>query len=283
MRRFLRLWPLLVVTTIITISVYFNNFVHGLYYPTHENISWRTFFLNISFLSATGIVDTEMLNNPAWSISVEFWLSAVVLIWIFRLPAIAILLVSCAFYAVIFSGGDGLMVEAKQFGFTTFGMLRGVAGMSAGVFLYKKKSILEEIMRSIPNRLVDILLFSLMALIIAMMWKSSGSAMDLIAVILIIPFFATGYFQNNTSHCINIFSSSMFVWLGKISFSLYLIHTAVIIQLLPGTYVAYFSKHGAFIITLFVSIVFASVLYYMFEKPVDKIIKNKFIGKYKKN
>lgn len=272
--RFFRLWPLLAVTTLITFGVYFNNAIHGLYHPTHEPLSLKTVLLNISFLSATGIVHTEMLNNPAWSISIEFWLSAFVLIWIYRLPILITFTLGSAFYIIAMSSGSGLMVESKEFAFTNFGMLRGLAGMSIGVFLFQFRNTSSRFFEKLPEQVVNYVLIFFSVAICLFINMAEGGYSDIIAIIIILPFFSTPYFQNKNVPVVSFFSMKPFVYLGKISFSLYLIHTAVIIYILPSTYVNSIGIFGAFSLTAALSILAAHILHNIFEAPIQRLTTN---------
>jgi len=169
------------------------------------------------------------------------------------------------------SSGSGLMVESKEFAFTNFGMLRGLAGMSIGVFLFHFRGASSNILCGLPDRVVSAALICCALAICYLINKSSGGYSDIIAIILILPFFSTQYFQSKNISVINFFSMRVFVYLGRISFSLYLVHTAVIIYILPSSYVSLLGNVGAFALTVLISLVSAHILYYVFEAPVQRM------------
>lgn len=273
MMRIRRLWPLHCMAIVICFLIYKNNAIHGLYYPTQSPLSWGTFWENVLFLSNSGIPAAEMLNDPAWSITVEFWLSAFVLYWIIKAGPKFSIVISLLGYVTIILHGRGLMMQGEQVFLTSAGMVRGIAGMCLGAFLYAKLDILERCLTTLSRRALDGLLFICLFGMLVGMAKSEGGLHDLFAVFLIVPFFAYTAVQKNSVICSKFLSSKTCIWLGSISFSLYLIHTPIIILLLPPSYVPDFGKGGAFLITIATSIACAYLVHVAFEKAIDARVK----------
>ena len=75
--RFWRLWPLLFFTTLGMFLVYQNDYARGLYIPSKNSISLISLIKSVSFLADTGVIkNANSINPPAWSIGLEFWVSA---------------------------------------------------------------------------------------------------------------------------------------------------------------------------------------------------------------
>lgn len=77
------------------------------------------------------------------------------------------------------------------------------------------------------------------------------------------------YFVLRINYFIVLFSTQFFVWLGKISFSLYLLHLPLLCSFTSFFCVNFFSFKWRIVIAL-LSVMFAFLLAYIFEKYVDR-------------
>jgi len=271
-KRFLRLFPLLFITVILCFIIYYNNKLHGAFYPAENKLSWRTFLENIFFLSSTGLVKTGMINDPAWSIGIEFWVSSILLYWIFRMKNPIIFLISIAAYITLYyMGGNGLQLAPQPFLFTNLGALRGLAGMSLGAFLYKNRETLRLYMGYIPiiiRRII--LLLCAIGIGITQYYGATGLG-DFSALLLIIPFFIMPKADADKDCVLKVLNSRAGCYLGELSFPVYLIHTPVIIFLLPPSYMSHWGFYGAFSYAMSFSIASAILVNYLLKQGLNKL------------
>lgn len=76
--RLARLWPLHFITTIIMLCIYAYNKKNGFYYSGDEIFTLNTLLKNILFLHGMLPEKFRLLNEPSWSISLEFWCSLLI-------------------------------------------------------------------------------------------------------------------------------------------------------------------------------------------------------------
>ena len=76
--RFARLWPLHFMTTISMLCIYIYNKRNGFYYSSEEVFTLDTVLKNILFLHGMILYKFKLLNEPSWSISLEFWCSLLI-------------------------------------------------------------------------------------------------------------------------------------------------------------------------------------------------------------
>ena len=84
--RLARLWPLHVISIILMIVIYTYNKHVGGYIPGLYFLNWKVILENIAFLHGITPLDFPLINEPSWSISIEFWASLLVPIIFIRIP-----------------------------------------------------------------------------------------------------------------------------------------------------------------------------------------------------
>jgi peptidoglycan/LPS O-acetylase OafA/YrhL len=269
-KRLFRLWPLHAITTLLIFALFVNNRVHGQFFPADIPLTAKTLLYNLSFVSGTGFTSRAMLNNPAWSISVEFWISGLILYWLTKLGPAWLFALAALVYAMIFSGGTGLEATYESVWHMPDVMLRGVAGMVLGVALYKSRAQLEAIAAAMGPRAFAWGLAVVSVLIVWALWCDTGSDFDFIPLTAIIPFFALDQ-TGTTGGLIKDFLTSLpLQWLGRISFPLYLVHNSIVILGAPGLYIRFLGTWPTLFLFLGLSTLAAEVLERLLARPAGQ-------------
>jgi len=219
-RRFFRLYPLHLTTLLFLVALETSKYfaaAHGLSASSEIFSYQRTvpaIFVNFAFLQGAGILDTLSWNTPSWSISCEMiayavfaWISATGFVlsrffWLIIIP--------------IFAGYAYLVAYRGTLNVTfDIGTVRCLCGFFLGSFIARMPAA------PFPNLLV-VVSASVTTLVIACL---SGAY-----EIFVVPAFAVLVYalRNDESTIASFFLAKPLAFLGRISFSIYLIHYVVI-------------------------------------------------------
>ena len=194
-----------------------------------KNLAWGT-LLNLLLLQCVGLTDNWSWNIPSWSISTEFWVGLLVLPFAFRFikTTVAILLSATGYTAIFLVVGS----IRNQYAFVapglTLGVLSTTSGLLLGVALYRIGKT-KNFNLNFGTSARSLAGLSELALLCAILYIASIGRHGGIEIFSIVamPFLIL---SSSTSHSFfaNILSSKPFAWLGKISYSLYLIHLPIL-------------------------------------------------------
>ncbi len=220
-KRFIRLYPLLLFSTLM-----YWGFVHPRF--SHQNI-WLALD-TLLLTNATPILSSGIgMNYPTWSISSEmisyllFGLSSIVAMQKRRPLLLAILTI-----------GSFIFLASQQNYFQTgsFGFVRGLACFNLGYFIYlmAAKKI------PLPNQTEWLVFIGIMALMYFHYTASIENPIGIILLQFLIPIaFATSIFVLIKTNGLlsQLLQTKPFLFLGKISYSVYLNHAFVIGFFIP--------------------------------------------------
>lgn len=219
-RRFFRLYPLHLATLLFLVALETSKYFaasRGLSTASDVFAFQRTIpaiFVNLAFLQGAGVLDTLSWNNPSWSISCEMIAYAV-----FALMATIGQINSRFFWLMIIpvvAGYAYLIVDRGTLNVTyDVGTIRCLSGFFLGALIARLPPA------AFPDLLASVSIGAT-ALIVGFL---SG-----VSAILIIPAFAVLVYalRNDESTIANIFLTQPLAFLGRISFSIYLVHYLVI-------------------------------------------------------
>ncbi len=105
--RFARLWPLHFLSTMLMVAIYYYNALHGGYVSSPDVFSISVILKNILFLHGLYWHDFKLVNEPSWSISIEFWVSLLIPLIFTRLGNMTRAVVAGLFFIFLWHKGVG--------------------------------------------------------------------------------------------------------------------------------------------------------------------------------
>lgn len=268
LHRFARMYPLHIATLFITFLIY---------YFIYENFPFErplySGLANLLLLHGMGMTSDWSWNDPSWSISVEFWASVLAFrVLVQKLNNTALFFFAFICYTLVFNKHNSLMAA---FDFTYFylssGFLKCIGGMALGILIYKLSSnaVQTPISNTILVGLIDASLF-----LVIMIFMSINISIPKFDILMIACAAILIYRLNSGSSWFRtLIETKPFCFLGKISFSLYLIHTPIL--LLLGQSSVYSGLPLFIKLTLFLTSTFfiSYILCNLFEKRLYKTMK----------
>lgn len=217
--RLARLLPLHIISTLIIIVIYKYNKLHGGYFPNEDIFSISTIVKNLFFLNGIYWENFYIINAPSWSVSFEFWCSLLVPILFnkvnFLLKITMSILLSFILINIYPNGFQPSMLLAALsmlVGSICFDLTK-----NEKFILYLKK----------PNVKIFIIVSFITCLI--GIYSENHSVRDFIYFFIFIPVMFIDFTPKD--FILNkILSSQLFVFLGFISFPLYLLHDIIIVS-----------------------------------------------------
>ena len=285
--RFARVYPLHVITLMLCIVIFVPMFGWN---PLINNP--RAIPTNLLLIHSFGIHKLFNWNVPSWSISAEWWAYMVfpfLAIFMYRKKKAAVSLLSLfavlAYLAIMFwiprvNAFDPSLPHRQNLDVTfDYGFLRGLAGFITGMILYKvyEAGYLAKVFQK------DVTALIITTACILCMHFGWNDGFDIILFVLLVLAFSL---NNERLHLLcNIRIAQ---YLGKISYSIYLMQLFPLIPLwsgikLPGLIYAEHSASASFwtgagycLIYVILVVSVASLTYFTIEKPSRKYINERW-------
>lgn len=281
-KKFFRLAPC--VWLVVIISAIFNGFIHDWDFSFAGNILTITLTNGIGFSGST--TTGGMVNGALWFISVLFWCSLFYFyinkIFDKKYLNLIIWLIIIISYSTIlhFNHFKTSAISDTVFYFFNMGVLRGLGGIGIGYFLCMmyKSGFLQNCTKKI-SFLISLIELGLIAFFVHYMFfaqKLPGGT----AFVYIICISAFLYLMLVKQGIISKFLNNPLSALpGKYSYSIYIIHPIIIYYLtltFSNKHMTFVNKHLLlyFSIQTIIIIIAGVLTYHLFEKPVNKLIKN---------
>lgn len=274
--RLSRLYPLHIATLLLVAGVQYFRLLSGKGYFDCQYNDLYHFLLNILFLQAGFFNDSFSFNHPSWSLSCEV---AAYLIFFYTLkkskkPALLFIL-------YMFTG---ISILQMRLNYPLFNpqIARMLMAFFAGCLLfYLNEQIKRLNIRTKRIIFISVILYSM--LIIALIMKAGYTAVlghwERAMPLAVYPLFIL--LLLNVKLIGNFFTLRPFTFLGDISYSVYLLHFPV--QLLMFTFLPIagirldYTRVSSLLIYVSITITTAAASHYLFEKPVQRIIRKKYI------
>lgn len=235
---------------------------------------------NIFLLQNMGFVNNWSWNDPSWSISAEFWVSVFLVPWfIRRAKTNQLLFIALMCYTVLYTSFGSLMVgHEMMYGVVTAGFVRCIAGVALGVAVCRMAQGMRQIELSRGQKsIIGCLDFILFAAVVYLVYQKTPigklSFLPIPLIALLILSLAT---LNSWFH--QVIGSRIPVWFGDISYSVYLIHTPII--LVMGEVFAPLDLPFAIKLMVFITLtlILSQFTHRFFEKPCYEWLKKRFSG-----
>ncbi|CAI9007255.1 acyltransferase family protein [Pseudomonas chlororaphis] len=234
--RVARLYPLHLITLaiIMGMNIWFTEITNGQLLEdgwSYQDGRAYTLMLNFGMLNNVGLSPSgPSWNAPAWSISVEFWINILIAAVALLTRRLIVALAAMAFficYFILFKEMGSLGDYYKNlFGWLNVGLLRGLAGMSAGMLCYAAYVKLKPMVEGRKN-LVTGMAFSLVAV---QFWMIGGGLKLDHSDFLIVPVSAITVVMVALAESMRQASAfdKPLEWLGECSYAIYMTHWIVL-------------------------------------------------------
>jgi len=258
--RVARLWPLMVVGTFGMLFVYYINSKNGGYVSSNDVFSPIVIAKNILFMHGILPKDFILLDEPSWSISLEFWVSLFIPIFFLKLKKSWKIIIILSLVALSIHRG-GMHLPAN--------LLTAIMCMLIGSLCYDAYRATGEMSEYFT--IYSTLCFT--TCLIAIYFIGSNEA-DLLLISIFIPCLFIDKTKGD-NYLKKALRSDFLIFLGRISFPLYLLHEIVIVSgITPGT--------GDIYSKVFLCSMFSILLSYAYtvyiDEPIYKKLKKKIIG-----
>jgi peptidoglycan/LPS O-acetylase OafA/YrhL len=272
LRRFARVWPLHMACLLGVGAIVLVGSHAGLQPQWKPTVS--SFLTHASMLHATGLSPEKSWNQPSWSVSAEW---TAYLLFPLYLSAAGLFrsalgkLALAAVMLVAFVYGIKTVLGLDLFELTTLGALRIVPMFFAGV-------VLREVMThghglTLSARSLDRLLIAAIVVLYTGMSMGAPMAALWVGLLVILYLLALRSFRPETS----ILRTRPMVWLGDVSYALYLVHAAVLMIVYGlGAKVLHVSSEAGLIglgaFAAGVALLVAALGYTLVERPAQRLI-----------
>lgn len=277
--RFIRLYPVHVTVLAGLAAVVSLASAVGFGFNNPQEWQWDDLIWQLTLLQAWGVTTTPRWNVPSWSISAEWFayllfpLLAPALIWV-RERAIALLIAVAALAAT------ALLFTIADWTLNTWvgapALTRVFGEFLCGAALCRAVALSPEYARPSGDILAT-------GAFLAFLFGASTGVADFALV----AFLALTIFGASTSRRFvpQVLGSRPFVWLGEISYSVYMVHFPILIiirrvwERLGFAHWPATGKISAFIITVALVLALAAMVFYVVERPARTRLRDR-MGKF---
>jgi peptidoglycan/LPS O-acetylase OafA/YrhL len=272
--RFSRIYPIFILAAIGSV---------GCFFISSKNVKFVDLFLNLFNIHAWFPAHSLIINPPSWSLTVEFFFYAIfpflfnkiyknsrwqklifviLLIWLFTQIGINVL-----FYSPYYQGFPSVS-HNFIFYFPLFHLNQFLIGNLAGLIYVN---------RLLKNKNYDVWILMIALLInLLILTKVHICLNDGLMAIFFVPFILL--MASNIGFITRIFNKKIFVFLGEISYGIYILQMLVFIVCKFILKKVGIQNHEfQFYISVIALIVIASITYKYFEVPIRNWIRMKYI------
>ena len=248
--RLARLLPLHIITTLIIVLLFKYNSTIGAYVPNEEVFSIKTILKNILFLNGVYWNEFYVINAPSWSISIEFWVSLLIPL-VFNRLRLAVKCIIVAFWLPF-------IYFKFPMGFTQSIQIAALSMLLGSIcFEFTKKPRILDFLKEYNANLF--IFFSFLLCLIGV-YSANHSRVDIVYMLFFIPLLFID-FTNEEFWLRKLLSSNFFLFLGFVSFPLYLLHDLVIVS---GV-----AKHDNVVLSMFIAGFISISLAFLYARCID--------------
>lgn len=270
--RLLRLWPLVFISTMSMIIIYWFHKEFGGYLPQEDIFNWRLWLKNISLTHGVFFNDFYVINGPAWSISIELWASLLIPVIFVKLNVLARFVVSALiFLALAWNSGTGL--GSNGF-WGMYNFIYAISSMLLGSACYSFFSSRNSDFKS--YKYVEVFMWvSLFTCLLGIFAQPAHSnRIDYYFILAFVPLMGVDFLRDD-SFIKRLMNSSLLQFFGYISFPLYLLHFPVLIT--GVIYQGSESPNIAILMFVSISILVSYIYTTIVDIPLYRYLKRKII------
>ncbi len=258
--RIARLYPLHFVTLlIVAVGQWILAVLLGQDYFIYTFNDSYHFVLNLGLANYLGPQAGYSFNGPAWSISTEF-LAGVVFLLLILLPRRAALTSVCCLVLMSVTVFNGILNPL---------LLRTVVGFCVGVLLHQLVYPFRRALKPLHYDLLLVTAVAAFAVYTALPWEKNYRGQDFFVDMVVFP--AMVLAAQLGRHGTAILRAKPLVFLGTISYSIYLVHfpLQLLLKIVQSTFGITLPYHGAFFLAAFLgfTILTATVAHRYIEVP----------------
>lgn len=300
-KRIARMYPLhllclLLITGIWVIQAFYISLHQGLSIATgfdyqfppdyYKDGRWVMFLMQALMLNGIGFnPNGSYFNGPSWSVSSEVWSNFLIFFVLSvisreRAKIFFLIITMLLGYVVLFNSPySALDVHREnEFGFLNLGFVRACAGLSLGgliwllVVQYQRTKAQNQVVVRYPQLFVSLIQVVCFIGVLLTMYKANFVQQNTFTIPIVGGVLAGSLmFQRGIIH--RLLSARPFVFLGKISFALYICH--YIPQYLVQSFVQpAFGYDKSLVIFVLSSLGLATFLHFKLENRLNKVVKN---------
>lgn len=280
LKRLVRLWPTHALVTCLVFGVVFLNGGSNGYVPAEPPLRVDGFLWELALLPRAVWGPWPMMNAPAWSIAVELWVSGLIVYWLVRARADALLVLGLVIYGILPFTTDwaGLAGADVTFIGVPHAIWRGVAGMAIGVAFYHSRGLINQWIEAIPHGIVEfIVLVATLGLAFGVFAADRGK-MDLAYLGCSLVLLAVAC-RSSVPHevILKIAGTRVGVWLGAISFPLYVVHSPIFLLVRPSVQAERLGAWLSVPLILTSTLIVATILTTGFDTPIRKWLEGRLV------
>lgn len=272
--RLARLWPLHCVTTLMMIAIYLYNNKHMGYVAGPYVFDWKIILQNLLFLHGVTPHQFPLINDPSWSISIEFWASLLIPLIFIKITPFKRFLIASLFLVILCIKSYAGFVDTSFDGMFPFFLASSAIMLGSAIY-----SLLtpERIAKINKANSFEFFLWICLATCMVGIYGQSHNKLDYLYIFPFVPLMLID-FQPDSSLIKKVFHSQPVQFFGFISFPLYLIHSSAIIIGLEyrtdNSLIAIAMAAGLSIIVSYLFAVFFDIPLYQYMKRKIKHLCN---------
>jgi len=288
-KRLIRLYPLHFYSNVLfLLYIIFTKTLLIKYFPDlfeSNNFSFKYYFQSfidsVFLTNSTPILGQTLgINGPSWSISSEIISYLVFGVGLIFLPK---KIRGNIYFLIIIISSIICYVYGRFFGGEIIGFLRGFVGFFLGYFVYKIYSLKKFSL----NCSLEILIPFLLLLILFVLNKLNTTGNGLIFGMITIPLFFSSsilFLLKTNGLLTRLLETRVFQFLGKVSFSVYLNHSILLIVILKSIYKIFkinktdLNMICVLMIYLTILLLYSYLTCYFIEEKFGKFLKNRFLN-----
>ncbi|MFT9258405.1 MAG: acyltransferase [Acetobacter sp.] len=223
--RLARLWPLHCITTLAMIAIYAYNSKHMGYVAGYYVFNYKVILQNLLFLHGVTPHQFPLINDPSWSISIEFWASLLIPVIFIKIKPLKRLFIACLFILLLCVQSTAGFVDSSFSGMFKFFLASSAIMLGSAMYSFLTP---ERFAKITTKNNFEFFLWICLTACMTGIYGQTHNKFDYLYIVSFIPLLTVDFLPAS-SLIKRFFLSQPVQFFGFISFPLYLIHSSAII------------------------------------------------------